>query len=169
MINWSTGVNLTRRTRLAIDVKATTPANRLQLTKPKARDAWASLVGILAEACTVMASYRLLQCLAMSSAMRSCDDNDWPVHSLILSFHDLRGLPLRWVPCTVLCSMIFGSLSWQQTWPSHDNLRRLVVNNKISYRPARTSDCCQTYSFSYVSYVTNKVKRNTTTVGMMVK
>ena len=31
----------------------------------------------------------------LSSAMRSNDDNDWPVHSLMLFFHDLRDLPLR--------------------------------------------------------------------------
>ena len=41
------------------------------------------------------------------SAMRSNDDIDWPVHSLMLSFHDLRGLPRRGLPST--CSMVFGS------------------------------------------------------------
>ena len=31
------------------------------------------------------------------SAIRSNEDNDWPVHfhSLMLTFHDLRGIPLR--------------------------------------------------------------------------
>ena len=37
--------------------------------------------------------------------MRSNGDIDWPVHSLILIFHDLRGLPLRRLPSTVLRSM----------------------------------------------------------------
>ena len=31
----------------------------------------------------------------LSSSMRSNDDNDWPVHSLMLFLHDLRGLHLR--------------------------------------------------------------------------
>ena len=31
----------------------------------------------------------------LSSAMRSNDDSDWIVHYLMLSFRDLRGLPLR--------------------------------------------------------------------------
>ena len=38
-----------------------------------------------------------------SSVMRSNDDSDWPVHSLMLLLHDLRGLPLRRLPSTVLC------------------------------------------------------------------
>ena len=42
-------------------------------------------------------------------------------------FHDLRGLFLRRLPSTVPCSMIFGSVSWRQTWPNLDNLRRLTV------------------------------------------
>ena len=37
----------------------------------------------------------------LSSAMRSSDDIDWPVHSLMLSFHDLQGLPLRRLPSIV--------------------------------------------------------------------
>ena len=36
-----------------------------------------------------MVAYRLL-----SSAMHNNDDNDWPVHSLMLSYRDLRGLAL---------------------------------------------------------------------------
>ena len=50
-------------------------------------------------------------------------------HSLMLSFHDLRGLPLRWLPSTVPCCMIFSSVSWRQTCPNHDS----------SWRPARMS------------------------------
>ena len=30
----------------------------------------------------------------LSSARRSSDDSDWPVHFRVLSFRDLRGLPL---------------------------------------------------------------------------
>ena len=70
----------------------------------------------------------------MSSAMRSNDGIDWPVHSLMLSFHDLRSLPLQRLP-------------WRQTWPNHDSLRRLTLYSKSSWRPARISACCYAYSF----------------------
>ena len=39
----------------------------------------------------------------LSSAMCRNDDIDWPVHFLMLSFHDLRRLPLRPPPSTVPC------------------------------------------------------------------
>ena len=42
--------------------------------------------GAPTDASAVMAASRLL-----SSAMRRNDDFDWPVHSLMLSFHDLDG------------------------------------------------------------------------------
>ena len=58
----------------------------------------------------------------LSSTMRSNADIDWPVHALMLSFHDLRGLPLRRLPSTVSCSVIFGSVSRRQTWLNHDSL-----------------------------------------------
>ena len=45
----------------------------------------------------------------LSSAMHSNDYIDWPVNSLMLSFHDLRGLRQRRLPSTVTCSMIFAS------------------------------------------------------------
>ena len=60
----------------------------------------------------------------LSSATQSNDDIDWPVHSLMLSFHDLRGLPLRCHPSTEPCSMIFGSVSCRQTRPNHDKFRK---------------------------------------------
>ena len=41
--------------------------------------------GTLTDAFAVMAAHRLL-----SSAMYSDDNSDWPVHSLILSFHHLH-------------------------------------------------------------------------------
>ena len=63
----------------------------------------------------------------LSSTMRSNDDNDWHVNSLMLSLHDLSGLPMRRLPSTVPRSMIFGSVSWRQAWPNHDNLRRLMI------------------------------------------
>ena len=49
----------------------------------------------------------------LASAMRSNDDIDWPVRSMILmlSFYDLRGVPLRQLQSTVPCIMIFGSVS----------------------------------------------------------
>ena len=46
------------------------------------------------------------------SAMRSNDNIDWPVHPLMLSFHDLRDLPLRRLPSTVPRSMILGSVAY---------------------------------------------------------
>ena len=42
------------------------------------------------DATAVMVAHRL-----MSSVMRSNNDCDWPVHSLMLSFDDFRGLSLR--------------------------------------------------------------------------
>ena len=39
----------------------------------------------------------------------------------------LTHYPTRRPPSTVLCSMIFRSVSWRQTWPNHDNLRRLTI------------------------------------------
>ena len=68
----------------------------------------------------------------LSSATRSSDDIDWPVHSLMFSFHDLRALPLQRLPSTEPCSMIFGSVSWRQTSPNHDNLLRLTVDSSSS-------------------------------------
>ena len=62
--------------------------------------------------------------------MCSSDDSDWPVHSLMLSFHDVRGLPLQLVPTTVLRSTIFGSVSSRETCPNDDNLRRSMVDNR---------------------------------------
>ena len=38
--------------------------------------------------------------------------------ALMLSFNDLHDLPLQRIPSTVPCSVIFGSVSWRQTWPS---------------------------------------------------
>ena len=63
--------------------------------------------------------------------MRSNYDSDWRVHSLILSIHDLRGLPLRRLGYHLLFPLVcFCSVSSQQTWPNHDNLQRLTVDNK---------------------------------------
>ena len=70
------------------------------------------------DATVVMVTHRLL-----SSAIRSNDDNDWPVHSLMLSFHDLRGLFQR---------RLSSSVPYSMTWPNHDNLRRLTIDNKSS-------------------------------------
>ena len=52
-----------------------------------------------ADAFAVMVAHRLL-----SSAMRNNKDNDWPVHSSMLSLHDIIGLRLRRPPSTVPCS-----------------------------------------------------------------
>ena len=85
---------------------------------------------------TAMTAHRPL-----SSAMHSNYDIDWPVHSLMLSFHDMRGLPLQRLLSTVPCGMIFGSVSWRQTWSNHDSLRRLTVKApdvRQGYRPVAT-------------------------------
>ena len=63
--------------------------------------------GTPTDASALMAAYRLLSSVACSN-----DDNDRPVHSLMLSLGDLRGLTLRRrLQSTVRCSMIFGSVS----------------------------------------------------------
>ena len=70
------------------------------------------------DASTAIAAHRPL-----SYAMRSNDDFDWTIYSLMLSFQDLLDLPfLLWLPSTVPCS-IFGSISWWQTWSNHDSLQ----------------------------------------------
>ena len=97
--------------------------------------------GIPTDASDVTVTHRRL-----SSATRSNDDIDWQVHSLRLSFHDLR-FPLRRLPLTEPCSMIFGSVSWRHTRPNHDNLRLLTIENRSFWGPARILTCCQTYSF----------------------
>ena len=74
-----------------------------------------------------------LQCTSIN------DDSDWPVSSLLLSLHDCRCLSLRWLPSTVPCSMVFGSVQWRQTWPNHDNMRCLMVDGKNFWRPARSN------------------------------
>ena len=71
--------------------------------------------GTRTDASAVMAAQRRL-----SSATPSNDDMDWSVHSLMLSFQDLHGLSLRRRPS---CSMIFGSVSWRQTWSNNDSLQ----------------------------------------------
>ena len=94
------------------------------------------------DASAAMAAHRLL-----STVMWSNDDIDWPVHPLTLFFHDLRGLLLRRLSSTVPSNMIFSSVSWRATWPNHDNLRRLTVNSKSFWCPAKILTCCHTYSF----------------------
>ena len=95
----------------------------------------------LTEASAVMFWHQLL-----SSAMCSNDDNDWPVHSLKLSLHDLLGHSLRRLPSTVSSSVIFDSVSCRRTWPIRDNLRRSTFDNMNSSRPARSLTCSHTYS-----------------------
>ena len=48
----------------------------------------------------------------LSSAMHSSDDSDWPAHPLMLSFHDLRSLPLRRPPSIVPQSYCVGRYAW---------------------------------------------------------
>ena len=69
------------------------------------------------------------------------------VHSLVLPFHDLRGLPLRRPRFTVPCSLLFGIVSRRQIWPIHDSLQRLMVDNELSCSPARTFTCRQIQLF----------------------
>ena len=79
--------------------------------------------GTLTDTAAAMTAHR-----PPSSAMYSNDETNRS--SLMLSFHDIRGLPLRRPPSTVPCSTIFGSVSRGQTWPNHDSLRRLPVDSK---------------------------------------
>ena len=57
--------------------------------------------GTPTDASAVMAAHQRLP-----SATQSNYDIDWPVHSLMLSFDDLRGLPLRRLSSTEPCGMI---------------------------------------------------------------
>ena len=81
------------------------------------------------------------------TAMCSNDNIDRPVHSLMLSFSDLRSLLLWRLPSTVPFSIIFSTVTWRQTWRYHDNLWRLTVDSNSSWRPARILACYHTYSF----------------------
>ena len=49
----------------------------------------------------LIVAYRLL-----SSAMRSSDEGDWPVHFLMLPFHNLRDLLLRRPLYTAPCGTV---------------------------------------------------------------
>ena len=69
--------------------------------KVSARRRW----GTSTDASAAMVAHRLL-----SSVMCSNNDNDWPVHSLMLSHHELRGLPLQRLPSTIPCILSFGSV-----------------------------------------------------------
>ena len=62
--------------------------------------------GTLTDASTVMVAHRCLP-----SAKQSNADIDWPVHSLMLPLHDLRGLLLQRLLSTEPCSIIFGSVA----------------------------------------------------------
>ena len=46
----------------------------------------------------------------------------------------------------VVC-MIFGSVSWRQTWPNSDSLQRLTINSKSSWCLVKILTCCHKYSF----------------------
>ena len=82
------------------------------------KDPTATIVGVVQQKSAVMAAYRLLWFV-----MRSNDDSDlWPINSLMLSFQDLGGLPLRLSPSTVPpYSKDISSVSHQQV-PLNSNL-----------------------------------------------
>ena len=61
--------------------------------------------GTRTDAYVAMTTHRLL-----SSTMCSNDDIDLPVHSLMLSFHDLRGLPLRLRPIAQMAIFVLGNI-----------------------------------------------------------
>ena len=69
----------------------------------------------------VMFTRRCLSC-----ALYGNDNMDWSGHCSTMSFQVLRSVHMRCLPFTEHCSMIFGSVSWRQTWSNHDNLRRLI-------------------------------------------
>ena len=72
------------------------------------------------------------------------------------------GLSIPWYYSSVIpssattyiyCSMKyeFWQASWRQTWPNHDNLRRLTVGSETPWRTARILTCCHTYSSDFWS------------------
>ena len=98
--------------------------------------------------------------------MRTNNDNDWSAHSLMLSVHDLHGLPLRRLSSTVPCSMVVSSVSWRQTWPNHDNLQAIRWwCQTLSWRGQRL---CLSIHFghlkaSFSAWLGDLLIRNTTT------
>ena len=72
-----------------------------------------------------------------TSAMRSNDDNDWPVHSLTLSIRDLRGLmlPEVWLLAAYHDDRHGRTMIARDVW-------RLTI--KV---PPRIFTCCHTYIF----------------------
>ena len=81
--------------------------------------------------------------------MCSNDDIDWPVHSLMLSFYALRGLPLRRLPSTIPCNMIFRSPGW---------LLSVHVQNLTTYSVCPTQTFCNwpiiTFSLAVMDFPT---------------
>ena len=77
--------------------------------------------GTPTDASTATAAHRRL-----SSATQSNDDTDWPAHSLMLSLHDLRGLPLFkfWAIC------ILADMSSTAHKNTSVNVRKLFPSTK---------------------------------------
>ena len=76
-----------------------------------------------ADPCPVMVSRQLVL-----FAMRSSAGSNWPVHSMMLSFHALHALPLRRPPYVVL---VFISVSCRHIRQNHDSLRCLDEDNEV--------------------------------------
>ena len=89
-----------------------------------------------------------------------------PVHSLILSFHDLCGHSLQRLPSTAPGCMIFSIVSWWQTWLNYDSLWHLtrqltaeVTDIRQGYWPVAIIFLCFMLSvdFRWVQLLTPKL------------
>ena len=69
------------------------------------------------------------------SAFRSMMSHSRPVHSLMLSSHLFRCLPLRLPPWTVSCRIVLASPDDRVTCPYHFSLRLFTVVKRSSYGP----------------------------------
>ena len=99
----------------------------------------------------VIAAHRRL-----SSATRTNNDVDQPIHSLMQSFYDLRGVPVRRLLSTKPCGMIFGSISQRKTYHLFSKawicLSRSAVNVQLSH-PQRETESWVFYNASTTSVI----------------
>ena len=66
----------------------------------------------------------------------------WSLLLYVIGHRSANYAPVVW--CEKWSSVAYH---WRQTWPNHDNFRRVMVDSRGSWGPARILTFCQTYSF----------------------
>ena len=105
-----------------------------------------------------------------SVSMRINDDGDWAIRSLILFFHDLRGIPVRRPPSTVPCRLQRGF--WQCIGMSADMAEPryftildewqfdILMSDKDIYLPVRSFVLCCRYNTDWTLIESRKEKNS---------